>query len=177
MFNQMLVLGNLFQDPIIRYTTQGTAIVNIRIGTNTYYKSDGVNKQKTESHDVFFTGSVAENINTYLKKGSLVFVLGEQSTSIENHSVKGKVYHKQIKGHTIKFLDGKKKDHAYTDNNANERDDQHLDIKPAPATHIEYQQKSAGVQQQQELHKSAPKPNNQYQAMHGEGFAPNSDFE
>ncbi|MDN3384474.1 single-stranded DNA-binding protein [Pseudoalteromonas sp. APC 3358] len=176
MFNQTLVLGNLFQDPILRYTTQGTAIVNIRIGTNTYYKSDGENKKKTESHDVFFTGAVAENINTYLKKGSLVFVLGEQSTSIENNSVKGKIYHKNIKGHTIKFLDGKKKDHAYTDNNANELDDQHQDNNPAPTTHNEYQQKSAGVQQQ-EPHKSAARPSNQYQAMHAEGFAPDSDFE
>lgn len=176
MFNQMLVLGNLFQDPIIRYTAQGTAIANIRIGTNTYYKSDGVNKQKTESHDVFFTGSVAENINTYLKKGSLVFVLGEQSTSIENHSVKGKIYHKQIKGHTIKFLDGKKKDHAYTDNNANQLDDQHKNNKPVPTTHNQYQQKNTAGQQP-EPHNSAPTHNNSYQAMHGEGFAPNSDFE
>lgn len=175
MFNQMLVLGNLFQDPILRYTTQGTAIVNIRIGTNTYYKSDGENKKKTESHDVFFTGSVAENINTYLKKGSLVFVLGEQSTSIENNSVKGKIYHKNIKGHTIKFLDGKKKDHAYTDSNANQLDDQHQG-NSVPTTNNQYQQNgSAG--QQPEPDKSAPPHHNNYQAMHREGFAPNSDFE
>ena len=87
MFNQSIVLGNLFQDPVMRYTTGGLPIVNIRIGTNTYYVVNGEKQQKTESHDVFFTGKVAVNIEKYLNKGSLVFVIGEQSTSIQNDDV------------------------------------------------------------------------------------------
>lgn len=124
MFNQSIVLGNLFSDPILRYTSQGNAIVNIRIATNTIYKVNGENKQKTESHDVYFTGKTAENINTYLSKGSLVFVVGEQSTSYQNHEVKGKIAYKNIKGSFIKFLEGAKKDHAFSQH------DNHINSEP-----------------------------------------------
>ncbi|WP_076922397.1 single-stranded DNA-binding protein [Pseudoalteromonas sp. SK20] len=161
MFNQSIVVGNLFQDPVLRYTKSGAPIVNISVGTNTIYKVDGEQHKKTESHDVFFTGAVAENIEKYLKKGSLVFLTGEQSTSVQEHSVKGKIYHKKIKGHVIKFLDGKNKDHAYTDN-SNQQDNQ-PNYQSAP-------------QQQGNSYQSAPQqPHNNYQSQQS-GFAPNDNF-
>lgn len=160
MFNQSIVLGNLFQDPVMRYTTGGLPIVNIRIGTNTYYVVNGEKQQKTESHDVFFTGKVAVNIEKYLNKGSLVFVIGEQSTSIQNDDVKGKIVHKKIKGHSIKFLDGKNKDHAYVDNNTLEQGNE-----PKAPIYNEYQRNNLA-------NNSAPQP----QFEQG-GFAPEADFE
>ncbi len=173
MFNQTIVLGNLFQDPVIRYTAQNTAIVNIRIGTNTYYKSEGVSKQKTESHDVFFTGSVAENVNKYLKKGSLVFILGEQSTSIQDDPIKGKIYHRKVKGHVIKFLDGKNKDNAYTDTNTQQYDEQHSNRQSQSPAQNEYQRNNATGQRP--AAQGASTQTNQYQQPQ-EGFAPNSGF-
>lgn len=173
MFNQTIVLGNLFQDPVIRYTAQNNAIVNIRVGTNTFYKSEGVSKQKTESHDVFFTGSVAENVNKYLKKGSLVFILGEQSTSIQDDPIKGKIFHKKVKGNVIKFLDGKKKDNAYTDNNSQQFDDNHSNRQPQSPAQNEYQVNNAT--EQRAATQGASTQTNQYQQQQ-EGFAPNSGF-
>jgi single-strand DNA-binding protein len=87
-FNKVLLMGNLTKDPELRYTPQGTAVVNLRLAVNRRFR-DRNQEQKEEV--CFITAVVwdkqAETCNQYLHKGSPVFVEGRlQSRSWEDNS-------------------------------------------------------------------------------------------
>lgn len=86
--NKVFLIGNLTRDPELRYTPQGTAVVNLRLATNRRFK-DKTGQQKEEV--CFVTAVVwdkqAEVCNQYLRKGSQVCVEGRlQSRSFEDSS-------------------------------------------------------------------------------------------
>lgn len=87
-FNKVLLIGNLTKDPELRYTPQGTAVVNLRLAVNRKFK-DRAQELKEE---VCFINAVvwdkqAETCNQYLRKGSPVFVEGRlQSRSWEDNT-------------------------------------------------------------------------------------------
>lgn len=87
-FNKVLLMGNLTKDPEMRYTPQGTAVVNLRMAVNRRFK-DRNQEQKEEV--CFITAVVwdkqAEACNQYLHKGSSLFVEGRlQSRSWEDNA-------------------------------------------------------------------------------------------
>jgi single-strand DNA-binding protein len=76
--NNIIIVGNLIKDPIIRQTTNGTPVANFTIASNRKFK-DNFGQWK---EDVCFVGIVAwyklaESCSTNLKKGSAVLVEGE----------------------------------------------------------------------------------------------------
>ena len=87
-YNKVLLMGNLTKDPELRYTPQGTAVVNLRMAVNRRYK----NKNQELKEEVCFITAVvwnkqAETCNQYLHKGSAVFVEGRlQSRSWDDPS-------------------------------------------------------------------------------------------
>ena len=87
-FNRVLLIGNLTKDPELRYTPQGTAVVNLRLAVNRRYKD----KTGEMKEDVCFLTVVAwdkqaEVCNQYLRKGAPVFVEGRlQSRSWEDNA-------------------------------------------------------------------------------------------
>jgi len=86
--NKVLLIGNLTRDPELRYTPQGTAVVNLRIAVNRRFKD----RNGTQKDEVCFITAVvwdkqAESCNQYLQKGRSVFVEGRlQSRSWEDKS-------------------------------------------------------------------------------------------
>lgn len=75
--NQHISLtGNLGKDPEMRYTPDGTAVTNFTVGTNRTYTRDGEKVQETTWFRVASWGKMAENVNRFLRKGSLVQVEG-----------------------------------------------------------------------------------------------------
>jgi single-strand DNA-binding protein len=87
-FNKVLLIGNLTKDPELRYTPQGTAVVNLRLAANTRFRN---RNQEWKEEACFITAVVwdkqAETCNQYLHKGSSVFVEGRlQSRSWEDNS-------------------------------------------------------------------------------------------
>ncbi len=87
-FNKVLLMGNLTKDPELRYTPQGTAVVNLRLAVNRRFK----NKNQENKEEVCFITAVAwdkqaETCSQYLHKGSPIFVEGRlQSRSWEDNS-------------------------------------------------------------------------------------------
>ena len=87
-YNKVLLMGNLTKDPELRYTPQGTAVVNLRLAVNRRFK----NKNQELKEEVCFITAVvwnrqAETCNQYLHKGSPVFVEGRlQSRSWDDPS-------------------------------------------------------------------------------------------
>ncbi len=87
-YNKVLLMGNLTKDPELRYTPQGTAVVNLRMAVNRKYRTKD---QELKEEVCFMTAVVwnkqAETCNQYLHKGSSVFVEGRlQSRSWEDNT-------------------------------------------------------------------------------------------
>ena len=79
--NKVILVGNLGQDPELRYTGSGTAVCNMRLATNESYKdSNGQMVDKTEWHSVVAWSRLAEICGEYLKKGSQVYFEGSLQT-------------------------------------------------------------------------------------------------
>lgn len=75
--NQVTLVGNLVQDPEVRFVPSGTAVANMRMAMNRTYKgSDGEKKEEVTFVSVETWGKGAEACGEYLKKGSLVLVEG-----------------------------------------------------------------------------------------------------
>jgi len=80
--NKVILVGNLGNDPDVRYTANGAAVSNISIATSESWKDkeSGEQQEKTEWHRVVFFGKLAEIVAEYLKKGSQVYVEGRLQT-------------------------------------------------------------------------------------------------
>ena len=80
--NKVILVGNLGNDPDVRYTAGGAAVSNISIATSESWKDreSGEQQERTEWHRVVFFGRLAEIVAEYLKKGSQVYVEGRLQT-------------------------------------------------------------------------------------------------
>jgi single-strand DNA-binding protein len=80
--NKVILIGNLGQDPEVRYMPSGGAVTNITLATSDTWrdKQTGEQKERTEWHRVVFMGKLAEVAGEYLKKGSQVYVEGKLQT-------------------------------------------------------------------------------------------------
>jgi len=78
--NRAELIGHLGQDPEIKYTQSGAAVVNLSIATNERRKTDGQWEDYTEWHRAVVWGKTAESCNEYLRKGSQVYIEGRLQT-------------------------------------------------------------------------------------------------
>ncbi|MGC6388479.1 single-stranded DNA-binding protein [Ewingella sp. S1.OA.A_B6] len=80
--NKVILVGNLGQDPEVRYMPNGGAVANITLATSESWrdKATGEQKEKTEWHRVVLFGKLAEVAGEYLKKGSQVYIEGALQT-------------------------------------------------------------------------------------------------
>ena len=80
--NKVILIGNLGQDPEVRYMPNGGAVTNITLATSESWrdKQTGEMKEKTEWHRVVIFGKLAEIAGEYLKKGSQVYIEGSLQT-------------------------------------------------------------------------------------------------
>jgi len=80
--NKVILVGNLGQDPEVRYMPNGGAVANITLATSESWrdKQTGENKEVTEWHRVVLFGKLAEIAGEYLKKGSQVYIEGQLRT-------------------------------------------------------------------------------------------------
>ncbi|MCW0365889.1 MULTISPECIES: single-stranded DNA-binding protein [Xanthomonas] len=75
--NKVILVGNLGNDPDIKYTQAGMAITRISLATTSVRKDrDGNQQERTEWHRVVFFGKLGEIAGEYLRKGSSVYVEG-----------------------------------------------------------------------------------------------------
>ncbi|MDX7784823.1 single-stranded DNA-binding protein [Aeromonas caviae] len=80
--NKVILIGNLGQDPEVRYMPGGNAVTSITLATSDTWrdKQTGEAKERTEWHRVVFMGMLAEVAGKHLKKGSQVYVEGKLRT-------------------------------------------------------------------------------------------------
>ena len=80
--NKVILIGNLGNDPEVRYTANGSAVANISLATAESWrdKATGEQQERTEWHRVVFFSRLAEIVGEYLRKGSQVYVEGRLQT-------------------------------------------------------------------------------------------------
>jgi single-strand DNA-binding protein len=98
--NKVILLGNLGQDPELKYTGSGVAVCNFSIATSEKVKD----KETTEWHRVIVWQKSAENCAKYLTKGSSVYVEGRIQTRSWEDGDGNKRYSTEIVAQTVQFL-------------------------------------------------------------------------
>ncbi|ATC93200.1 single-stranded DNA-binding protein [Pseudoalteromonas tunicata] len=80
--NKVILVGNLGQDPEVRYMPNGSAVANVSLATAESYKDKNTGQMvdKTEWHRVVFFGKLAEIVGEYVRKGSQIYVEGKLQT-------------------------------------------------------------------------------------------------
>jgi len=75
--NKVILVGNLGNDPDVKYTQGGMAITRISLATTSVRKDrDGNQQEKTEWHRVVLFGKLGEIAGEYLRKGGSVYIEG-----------------------------------------------------------------------------------------------------
>ena len=75
--NKVILVGNLGNDPDVKYTQGGMTVTRISLATTSVRNDrDGNKQERTEWHRVVFFGKLGEIAGEYLRKGSQVYVEG-----------------------------------------------------------------------------------------------------
>lgn len=81
MINKVILVGNLGQDPELKYTQSGVAVVTLSVATNRSWKDREDNWQdETEWHRVIVWAQAAERCSSTLSKGNKVYIEGRLQT-------------------------------------------------------------------------------------------------
>lgn len=80
--NKVIIVGNLGNDPEVRYGNNGAAIANISVATSESWKDKNTGEQveKTEWHRIVLFNRLGEIAGEYLRKGSKVYIEGKLQT-------------------------------------------------------------------------------------------------
>ena len=106
--NKVILVGNLGKDPEVRYLENGTAVANFPIATSESYKDrEGNRIDQTEWHNIVVWRKLAEIAESYLKKGSQVYLEGKLRTRSWEDQQGNKRYTTEVVADTFTML-GKK---------------------------------------------------------------------
>jgi len=130
MFQRVTLIGNVGQDPQMRYTPDGTPVTNLSVATKTSVNKErnpncptgwkesynGRNWELTTWWRVTCWRGLAETVNQYVNKGMQVFVEGEVKGEAVDGSQNPRVWTGndgtarasfEITARTVKFLGGR----------------------------------------------------------------------
>ena len=101
--NKVMIIGNVGQEPEMRFTPAGNPVTSFTVACNTKYGEE----ETTEWFNVTAWKKLAETCNQYLTKGQQVYVEGRlQTDSWESEGITR--YKTKIIANTVIFL-GKRK--------------------------------------------------------------------
>ncbi|WP_110648517.1 single-stranded DNA-binding protein [Salinicola peritrichatus] len=80
--NKVILIGNLGQDPEVRFLPSGNPVCNLRIATTDSWtdRQSGQRQERTEWHSVVLFNKLAEIAQQYVKKGSRIYIEGRLQT-------------------------------------------------------------------------------------------------
>ena len=80
--NKVILVGNLGNDPDVRFTPNGSAVANLSVATSESWtdKNTGQRQDRTEWHRIVIFGKLAEIAQQYLRKGAKVYIEGKLQT-------------------------------------------------------------------------------------------------
>jgi single-strand DNA-binding protein len=91
--NKVFLIGNIANDPEVTTTQSGRKVCSLSLATNRFWNTkEGERKQETQFHRIILWERLAEIVEQYTKKGSLVLVEGR----IQNRSWEDKQGNKRF---------------------------------------------------------------------------------
>ena len=107
--NKVILIGNLGQDPEIRYMPNGKAVANLSIATSeSWNDQQGQKQEKTEWHRITAYDKLADIIGEYVKKGSKIYVEGKLQTRKWQDQQGQDKYTTEVIINQMQMLDGKR---------------------------------------------------------------------
>jgi len=80
--NKVILVGNVGQDPEVKYTASGVPVAKVSLATNERSKDkNDAWQDMTEWHSVVAWQRLAEIVGEYVRKGSKVYIEGKLQTS------------------------------------------------------------------------------------------------
>jgi len=107
--NKVILVGNVGQDPEMKYMPSGNAVTNISVATSETWKDKqtGQPQERTEWHRVVFFNRLGEIAGEYLRKGSKVYVEGSLRTRKWQDQSGQDRYTTEIVGSEMQMLDSR----------------------------------------------------------------------
>ncbi|MCP4431361.1 MAG: single-stranded DNA-binding protein, partial [Gammaproteobacteria bacterium] len=104
-----IIVGTLGQDPEIKYTASGSAVVNVSVATNESWKDKqtGEAQERTEWHRIVMFNKLAEIASQYLKKGSQAYFEGRIQTRKWQDQSGNDRYSTEIVANDMQMLGGR----------------------------------------------------------------------
>jgi single-strand DNA-binding protein len=112
--NKVILIGNVGQDPEVKYMPSGGAVTNISIATSETWKdkNTGQPQERTEWHRVVFFNRLGEIAGEYLRKGSKVYIEGSLRTRKWQAQDGTDRYTTEIVANEMQMLDGRGGDNS-----------------------------------------------------------------
>ncbi|EEU31072.1 single-strand binding family protein [Limosilactobacillus coleohominis 101-4-CHN] len=107
MINRTVLTGRLTDDPELRYTNQGTAVVAFRLAVNRQFRNQDGSRDADFINCVVWRKS-AENFANFMHKGSLVGIDGRLSTRNYENKQGQKVYVTEVTVENFALLESRK---------------------------------------------------------------------
>ena len=108
MINKVILIGNVGQDPEIRYTgdvNNGTKVATFRLATTERYRDRAGNLQEhTEWHSIVVWRNTADVVEKYVKKGTQVYIEGRLRSRSWDDQNGNKRYVTEIVADTLQLL-------------------------------------------------------------------------
>lgn len=107
--NKVILIGNLGNDPEVRYMPNGNAVATVSVATTEGWKDKqtGERQERTEWHRVVFFNRLGEIAGEYLRKGSKVYVEGSLRTRKWQDKNGQDRYTTEIVGNEMQMLDSR----------------------------------------------------------------------
>jgi single-strand DNA-binding protein len=104
--NRITIIGNLGNEPEMRFTPSGRPVTSFRVATNWRYTTpDGERREETEWFSIVAWGRLAEQCNQFLTKGRLVYVEGRLRLRMWDGQDGQRRARNEIVADRVKFLD------------------------------------------------------------------------
>lgn len=144
--NKVIIIGNLGNDPEVKYMPSGDAVTAISVATSEVWKdkTTGQPQERTEWHRIVAFARLAEIMGEYLRKGSKVYIEGSLRTRKWQAQDGTDRYSTEIVASEMQMLDARQGDDSGQ--------------QPAPQRQAPQQQRQPSNRGQQPAQQSAPPP-------------------
>ena len=156
MINKVILVGNVGQEPDVRYTgdvNNGAKVATIRLATSERYKDRNGNIQEhTEWHTVVVWRNTADVVEKYVHKGTQLYIEGKIRTRSWEDQTGNKRYTTEIMADTLQLLGRKPEGQGGNQGYAQQAAPAYQQAAPA------YQPAAPAVQPAQPVAQPAPQP-------------------
>jgi single-strand DNA-binding protein len=104
--SKVILVGNVGQDPEVKYTPSGVPVARVSLATNERFKGGNDQWQdRTEWHSIVAWQRLAEIVGEYVRKGTKLYIEGKlQTTSWQDRQSGEKKYRTEIVARDLVLL-------------------------------------------------------------------------